>query len=95
MKRVAVIIREPDQHHEGLRAAVGLLQGQFHVQVFVLQHEIIAADEALRKDMALLDQMDGERYSDIPANVTQYGFKHASLAEVADKIRSADVIIPL
>jgi len=94
VKTVAVIIKEPAQQHEGVRTAVGLLQGDFHVQLFVLHHEITVTDSAFRDHMAMVDAMNGERYSDNPDNVTQYGFRHASLSDVAELLGRADVIIP-
>jgi len=94
MKTIAVVIRDEIQQQEGLRTAVGLLLANFHVQMFVLNHEIPIPDSAFLDNMAIIDQMNGERFSDNAANISQYGFKHASLEEMAAKLGKADLIIP-
>ena len=93
-KKAAVIIRDSDQQYEGLRTSLGLLLENTRVQMFVLHHEIVTMDEAYRDNMEFIDEMKGERYSNNSANVEKYGFKHVTLADVADKIKTADVVIP-
>ncbi len=94
MKTAAILIREPEQQFEGLRTGVGLLQAGIRVLLFVLHHEIKAPDEACRNCLAAMDELEGERYSDIAANVNNYGFKLVSLDDVAGKIDGLDAIIP-
>lgn len=94
MKHAAVIIRDPEQQYEGLRTSIGLLLENVHVQMFVLHHEIVDMDEAYRDNMAFVDEMKGERYSNNSANVEKYGFRHVTMTDVAHKIMTADVIIP-
>ena len=94
MKKAAVIIRDPDQQFEGLRTSIGLLLESIQVQMFVLHHEIVEMDDAYRDNMAFVDEMKGERYSNNSANVENYGFRHVTLSEVGRKISTADVIIP-
>jgi len=94
MKKAAVIIRDPEQQYEGLRTSLGLLLEDTQVQMFVLHHEIVKMDEAYQDNMEFIDEMEGERYSNNSANVEKYGFIHVTLADVAEKISTADVIIP-
>ena len=94
MKKVAVIIKDPDQQYEGLRTSLGLLLESTEVQMFVLHHEIVNMDEAYHDNMEFLDEMEGKRFSNHPANVEKYGFQHIDLADVGDKINEADIIIP-
>lgn len=94
MKKAAVIIRDPEQQYEGLRTSLGLLLEDTQVQMFVLHHEIANMDEAYRDNMEFIDEMEGERFSNNSVNVEKYGFKHVTLFEVAEKIKSADVVIP-
>ena len=94
MKKVAVVIKDPDQQYEGLRTSLGLLLEAAQVQMFVLNHEIAGMDEAYRENMEFLDEMEGERFSNNSANVEKYGFKHITLVEVATKINEADLVIP-
>lgn len=94
MKKAAVIIRDVAQQYEGLRTSLGLLLEATEVSMFVVHHEIADMDEAYQDNMAFLDEMEGERFSDNTANVEKYGFQYASLADVAEKIKHADVVIP-
>ncbi len=94
MKKVAVVIKDPDQQYEGLRTSLGLLLEATQVQMFVLNHEIASMDEAYRDNMEFLDEMEGERFSNNSVNVEKYGFKHITLADVATKINEADLVIP-
>ena len=94
MKQAAVIIKDPEQQYEGLRTSIGLLLENFKVQLIVLHHEIVDMDEAFRDNMAFVDEMNGERYSNNSANVENYGFRHVTMVDVAQKILTADVIIP-
>ena len=94
MKKVAVVIRDRDQQYEGLRTSVGGLLDEAKVSMVVLNHEIENMDEAFRDNMAFLDEMGGERISNYMANAEKYGFKHATLREIARKLRTVDLIIP-
>lgn len=95
MNKAAVIIKNVDQQYEGLRLCVGLLLNGTKVEMFVLHNEIASMDEAYRDNMEFADEMDGKRFSNNSANVEKYGFRHATLTEVAGRIANADVIIPL
>jgi hypothetical protein len=94
MRKVAVLIKSPDQQYEGLRSSLGLLLYETQVQMFVLHHEIANMDEAYHDNMEFLDEMEGERFSDNQVNVEKYGFKHATLEEMAAMLKEADLIIP-
>ena len=94
MKKAAVIIRDVEQQYEGLRTSLGLLLEDTQVQMFVLHHEIANMDEAYQDNMEFIDEMEGERFSNNSANVEKYEFIHVTLADVAEKINAADVIIP-
>ncbi|UCH21451.1 MAG: hypothetical protein JSU83_23635 [Deltaproteobacteria bacterium] len=92
--RVAVIINSEKQQYEGLRSSLGMLLYNTHVEMYVLNHKVANMDEAYADNMGFLDEMEGERYSNNPVNVEQYGFKPATIEEMAARIREADLIIP-
>ena len=94
MKRAAIIIRDPQQQYEGLRTSVGLLLEGMAVQMFVLHHEIENMDEAYNDNMLFLDEIGGKRYSNNSENAEKYGFSHVTIAQAAEKIRLADIVIP-
>ena len=94
MQQAAIIIRDPQQQYEGLRTSVGLLLEGIQVQMFVLHHEIEKMDEAYRDNMAFMDEIGGQRYSNNSENAEKYGFTHVTIAQAAEKIQQADIVIP-
>ena len=103
MKKVTVLIREVAQQYEGLRTSLGLLLESVEVKMVVLHHEVAAlagretdeeAYEEYFDNMEFIDEMDGERFSDNPANVEKHGFKAATADDIAVMIREADIVIP-
>lgn len=94
MGKVAVLINDTEQQYEGLRSSLGMLLYNAEVQMFVINKEIDNMDEAYRDNMEFLDEMEGERYSNNTANVTKYGFKYASVEEMGEMLRQADLVIP-
>ncbi|MFO7554750.1 MAG: hypothetical protein R6W88_06065 [Desulfobacterales bacterium] len=94
MENVAVLIKDVNQQYEGLRTSLGLLLEAASVQMYVLNHEIENMDEAYRENMEFIDEMEGERYSNNPANVEKYGFRPITVEEMLVKLKDADLIIP-
>ena len=94
MKKVAVLIRDREQQYEGLRTSVGVLLDGAEVTMVVLNHEVENMDEAYQDNMEFLDDMGGERISNHMANAEKYGFQHATLQEIARKLKTFDLIIP-
>ena len=94
MENIAVLIKDVDQQYEGLRTSLGLLLEAASVQMYVLNHEIGNMDEAYSENMEFIDEMEGERYSNHPANVEKYGFKPITIEEMMVKLKEADLIIP-
>lgn len=92
--KVAVLINNKDQHYEGLRSSLGMLLYDTNVEMYVLNHEIADMNEAYEDNMGFLDEMEGERFSNNPVNIEKYGFKPATIEEMAARIRGADLIIP-
>jgi hypothetical protein len=94
MESIAVLIKDVDQQYEGLRSSLGLLLEASNVQMYVLNHEIANMDEAYSENMEFIDEMEGERYSNHPANIEKYGFKPISIEEMLVKLKEVDLIIP-
>ena len=94
MKTVAVLINNTEQQYEGLRSSLGMLLYKTWVQMFVVDEEIANMDEAYNDNMAFLDEMEGERFSNNKANAEKHGFKYASIEEIGEKLQKADLVIP-
>lgn len=93
MKKVAVVVRRPERQYEALRTSLGCLLEDHQVSYLVLDEEI-HPDEAFTDNLGFLDEMEGRRYSNQPANVDQHGFTYLSLAEIGELLRRQDIIIP-
>lgn len=94
MKKVAVLIKDPDQQYEGLRSSLGMMLYNTWVQMFIVDKEIAQMDEAYQDNIEFLDEMEGERFSNNKTNVERYGFKYASTEKIGKMLRDADLIIP-
>ena len=94
MKKVAVLIRDVKQQYEGLRVSLGALLDDVDIQMFVLNHEIENMDEAYHDNMEFLDEMEGQRISNNMANAEKYGFQHATLKEIGERLKDVDLVIP-
>lgn len=94
VEKVAVLIKDVDQQYEGLRTSLGLLLEAASVHMYVLDHEIANMDEAYRDNMEFIDEMEGKRFSNHPANVAKYGFEPVTIEEMLARLKEADLIIP-
>jgi hypothetical protein len=94
MKKVAVLIKDVDQQYEGLRVSLGALLDDVDIQMIVLNHEIENMDEAYHDNMEFLDEMEGQRISNHMGNAEKYNFQHATLKEIAERLKTVDLIIP-
>ena len=93
MKKVAIVVREPAQHYEALRSALGCLLEDHQVSYIVLDREI-DPDEAFRDNLGFLEEMEGRSYSNHPANAEKYRFTQLTLPEIGELLREQEVIIP-
>jgi hypothetical protein len=93
MKKVAVIARQPHRQYEALRTSLGCLLEDHQVTYLVLDYEV-QLDEAFEDNLGFLDEMEGKRYSNHPANVEHHGFAYLSLPEMGELLREQEIIIP-
>jgi len=94
MKKLAVLVKDPEVQYEGLRVSLGALLDDVAVEMFVLNHEVSPMDEAYSENMEFLDEMEGLRFSNNSANVEKYGFAYLSRKAMTERLKAADVVIP-
>ncbi len=94
MKKIAVLIKDIDQQYEGLRVSLGALLDGADIQMVVFNHEIANMDEAYQDNMEFLDEMQGERISNNMGNAEKFGFQHATIKEIAHRLKDVDLVIP-
>ena len=93
MKKVAVLVRQPQRQYEALRTSLGCLLEDHQVTYLVMDHEV-ELDEAFSDNLGFLDEMEGRRFSNHPANVEHHGFGFLSLADMGELLREQDIVIP-
>jgi hypothetical protein len=93
MKKVAILARQPQRHYEALRSSLGCLLENHQVTYLVLDYEM-ELDEAFSDNLGFLDEMEGRRFSNHPANVEKHGFGFLSLADMGELLREQDIVIP-
>ena len=94
MKKIAILINDIKQQYEGLRLSLGISLTDSDVQMVVLRHEIANMDEAYQDNMEFFDEMGGQRISNNMENAEKYGFAHATIKEIAQRLKDVDLIIP-
>jgi hypothetical protein len=94
MKKVAILINDIKQQYEGLRLSLGVSLTDIDVQMVVFGHEIANMDEAYQDNMEFFDEIGGQRISNNMENAEKYGFAHATIKEIAQRLKGVDLIIP-
>jgi hypothetical protein len=92
-KKVVVVIKDKERQYEGLRVSLGLLLEQHEVSMIVLEHEIDMT-EAYRDNMNFIDEMSGSRFSNVAANLEEFGFQAVTYEMVGRLLRDSDIVIP-
>ncbi len=92
-KKVAVLVRDKHRQYEGLRTSLGLLLEDHQVSMFVLNHEIELTEE-YEDNLGFVEEMGGDRLSNVAANVEKHGFKSVSLRDVASQLSDYELVIP-
>ena len=92
-KKVAVLIKDKERQYEGLRSSLGLLM-EFHIVSMIVLNNEIELTEEYQDNMEFIDEMEGTRYSNVPANIEKYGFELLDLRELPNKLEECDLIIP-
>ncbi len=92
MKHCAVLVRRPEDLWEATRTSLGLAAHNHYASLYVMGFEVSMTD-ALGENLEWLNEMACEYYSNMEAN-TKHNFIHIPLAEMAQKLKGMDLIIP-
>jgi hypothetical protein len=93
MKKAAFLVRSKEEDWEGLRSTLGLAVENNTVYLFVLDHEV-EMTEPYRENLDWVLDMEGEIYSNVPANCEKHGFQPITIPELGQKLKDMDFVIP-
>ena len=97
-EKIMVMVREPDNYWEALRTALGLAVEMIETHVFVLGQVHISEDrvEGFKENLEfLIDDLEGEAYTDSLENVEKWGyFEYLSVEDAARSLDEYNLIIP-
>lgn len=99
VQRVAFLIRQPGDAWEGLRSALGLMVENLVADCYFIGAPVKLptgqAPEDFQDSLDLLDDLDGQCFTDSPADAENYQFlTHASLEQMAARLPGYDLVIP-
>ena len=99
VNKVAFLVNEPQDSWEGLRSGLGLLVENMWVRVFFIDIEVDLpegkTEEDFKENLEMLDDLEGEVYTNVQANVDKYGyFQYLSLEDMVAKIKEYQLVVP-
>jgi hypothetical protein len=93
IQKVALIIRNGDQAHACLRIGLGFLRAGAKVQTFFLGAHPPLRGCLLSAVLICMQQGGAEHFSDHRANAAGCGLVYRPIEQIADQLRSADLVI--
>jgi len=93
-KKVTFMYRHKDYAVDGIRSALGLAVENMYSYGVVMDTEIEELDEHNKESIEMLQDMEGDIYTTVPANTETNGFELMTIEELGEKLREMDIIIP-
>ncbi len=93
-KKVSFMLVNSMYSLDGIRSALGLSVENMYAYANILYNEIPAMSEYHTENMEWMRDMEGEVYSNVPANCEKFGMAPITLEELGQQLRDMDIIIP-
>ena len=93
-KKACFMIRNKDFALDGMRSGLGLAVENMYSYAALVDVEIDQLDEENIDRLEMLRDMEGDVFSNVQANCDKNGFEAMSIAELGEKLRDMDVIVP-
>lgn len=93
-KKALFVIRNKEYAIDGMRSALGLAVENMYSFAHLLDADIGKLDEENVERIEMLQDMEGEVFSNVQANCDANGFESMSVEELGEKMRDMSVVIP-
>jgi len=99
IEKVAFLVNDPDSAWEGVRSSLGMLVENKWVATFFIDAEVSLppgkVDDNFLENLEILDDLEGELYTNVQANVDKWGFfKYITLEDMVAKIKEYQLVVP-
>jgi hypothetical protein len=99
VEKVAFLIKSPQDSWEGLRSTLGLLVENLWVAAFFIDAEVqlpeSKSEEDFKENLEMLEDLEGEIYTNVQANVDKWGtFEYLSQEDMVAKIKDYELVVP-
>jgi len=99
LDKIAILVNDSANAYEGLRSSLGLLVENLWVRTFFIDMEVSLpegkTDEDFEGYLEMLDDLEGEIYTNVQANVDKYGyFQYLPLEDMVEKIKEYQLVAP-
>ena len=93
-KKALFVIRNNEYAIDGMRSALGLAVENMYSYAHLLDTDIGKLDEENVERIEMLQDMEGDVFSNVQANCDANGFEAMSVEELGEKLRDMSVVIP-
>jgi hypothetical protein len=99
VEKVAILVNSSPDSWEGLRSTLGLLVENLWVAAFFIDTEVqlpaSKSEEEFRDNLLLLEDLEGELYTNLQSEVDKWGtFEYLSLEDMVAKIKDYELVVP-
>lgn len=99
VNKVSIIVKDSKDSWEGVRSSLGLLVENMWVRCFIVDCDVELpkdkSKEEFEENLEMLDDLEGEVFSNVQANVDNWEFiQYASMEDIAAKVKEYQLVVP-
>ena len=93
-KKVSFMLVNSMYSLDGIRSSLGLSVENMYAYANILYNEVPAMSEYHTENIEWMRDMEGEVFSNVPANCEKFGLAPITIEELGKQLRESDIIIP-
>jgi hypothetical protein len=94
MQKAAILVNNGERLQEGLLAGQNLVLNGMQACILLIDATASTAEYDIDPTIFHKGSEDIKHFTNQPDAVGKYGFKHATLAQIAVMLKNADIVIP-